>query len=66
MIHIDDTIKNRIIGRNDIKNSLKMAFDGNGPFTSVSVMNQSNDKNVSDDDPTRSAGKTLLTTHWDS
>ena len=56
MTHINDTIKNRIIGRNEIKNSLKMAFDGNGPLTSVSVMNQSNDKNVSEDDPTRSTG----------
>ena len=55
-IHINDTIKNKIIGKNEIKNSLKMAFDGKGPFTSVSVMNQSNDKNVSDDDPTRSTG----------
>ena len=56
MIHIDDTIKNRIIGRNEIKNSLNTAFDGNGPFTSASVMNQSKDKNVSDDDPTLSTG----------
>ena len=56
MIHINVTIKNKIIGKKEIKNSLKMAFDGNGPFTSVLVMNQSNDKNVSDDEPTLSTG----------
>ena len=55
-IHINSTIKNMIKGNIPVKNSLKIEFDGNGPLISVSVTNQSNDKNVSDDDPTLFTG----------
>ena len=55
-IHNKSTIMKMMIGRNAIKNSLKIEFDGNGPLISVSVTNQSNDKNVSDDDPTLFTG----------
>ena len=51
-----DVIKNRMIGSIAIKNSLKNVFEGNGPVISISVKKQSNDKNVSDDDPTLSTG----------
>ena len=51
-----DVIKNRMIGSIAIKNNLKNVFEGNGPVTSISVKKQSNDKNVSDDDPTLSTG----------
>ena len=55
-IHSNKTIIKMMIGRNAIRNSLKIEFDGNGPLISVSVTNQSNDKNVSDDDPTLFTG----------
>ena len=56
IVHNSKTIMKMMIGRNAIKNSLKIEFDGNGPLISVSVTNQSNDKNVSDDDPTLFTG----------
>ena len=55
-IHNSKTIMKMMIGRNAIRNNLKIELDGNGPLISVSVTNQSNDKNVSDDDPTLFTG----------
>ena len=54
--HIADMIMKSITGSRAIRNSLKKVFEGNGPVTSMSVKKQSNDKNVSDDEPTLSAG----------
>ena len=56
MTHITDMMINSMIGSRAIKNNLKNVFDGNGPVISISVKKQSNDKNVSDDDPTLSTG----------
>ena len=53
---IMDVKANNMIGRRAIKNSLKNVFDGKGPVISISVKKQSNDKNVSDDEPTLSTG----------
>ena len=55
-IHNNSTNTNIIIGNSPVKNNLKIELDGNGPLISVSVTNQSNDKNVSDDDPTLFTG----------
>ena len=56
IIHINVTIKNKIKGRTDSKNSLKIEFDSNGPLTSVSEIKQSNDKNVCFGSPTLTTG----------
>ena len=53
---IKNVIMNSIIGSIDIKNNLKNVFEGNGPVISISVKKQSNDKNVSDEEPTLSTG----------
>ena len=46
IIHIIATITNRINGKIDSKNSLKIEFDSKGPIISASEIKQSNDKNV--------------------
>ena len=51
-----DMMINSMIGSRAIKNNLKKVFDGKGPVISTSVKKQSNDKKVSDDDPTLSTG----------
>ena len=56
MTHITDMMINSMIGSRAIKNSLKNVFDGKGPVISISVKKQSNDKNVSDEEPTRLTG----------
>ena len=56
MTHITDMMINSMIGSRAIKNSLKNVFDGKGPVISISVKKQSNDKNVSDEEPTLSTG----------
>ena len=56
MTQIKNVIMNSIIGSIDIKNNLKNVFEGNGPVISISVKKQSNDKNVSDEEPTLSTG----------
>ena len=55
-VHIAEIIIKSITGSRAIKNSLKKVLEGNGPVTSMSVKKQSNDKNVSDDEPTLPAG----------
>ena len=40
------------IGKNSVKNTLKISVEGANPLVFVSSIKQSNDKNVSDDDPT--------------
>ena len=56
MTQIKNVTMNSIIGSIDIKNNLKNVFEGNGPVISMSVKKQSNDKNVSDEEPTLSTG----------
>ena len=56
MTQIKNVTMNSIIGSIDIKNNLKNVFEGNGPVISISVKKQSNDKNVSDEEPTLSTG----------
>ena len=51
MTEIKETIQKRMIGNNDNKNSLKTEFDSNGPLISLSVIKQSNERNVSDAPP---------------
>ena len=56
IVQIKATIRNKINGRIDNKNSLKIEFDSKGSLISVSEIKQSNDKNVCFGSPTRVIG----------
>ena len=56
IIHIKVTIRNRINGRTDSKNSLKIEFDSKCLLISISEIKQSNDKNVCFGSPTLNIG----------
>ena len=54
------TMMNTIMGSRAERNSFRNTFAGKGPFISLSVTKQSNERNVSDDDPTLFAGRNIL------
>ena len=49
---INDISPIKANGSTPVRNSLKNEFDGNGPLIWVSVINQSNERNAWDDEPT--------------